>query len=238
VSGYREVQAVVLRSQDLREADRRLTLLTPEGRVLCRAPGARKAKSRLGGVLQPGSVVQLTLYERPGAQPVVTGAVQIAAFRLLHEDLARMAAAQVLLEICDVQSGEEEAVRPFTALVEALRGLDGAGDPAAAWLRGELALLDAYGWGLDLSRCAACGGPLEPPLHYAPELGGFTCRRCGAAGGVAAGDAALRALRASYAGAEPGPGAAEARALLHLTWQAHLEAPLKSTAFAESVLRS
>ena len=236
MSGYRETQAVVLRSQDLREADRRLSLLTPEGRCLARVPGARKAKSRLAGLLQPASLVQVTLYERPGAQAVVTGASQIASFRRLHEDLVRVAAAQVLLEICDVQSGEEEALRPFAMLAQALRLLDESSDPASAWLQGELGLLAAYGWGLELSRCVGCGGELRPPLKYQTELGGFTCGHCAAMGGVVAGEAALSALRAAAAGEPPGPGAAEARAFLHLTWRAHLEAPLRSAAFAESVL--
>jgi DNA repair protein RecO (recombination protein O) len=234
MSGYREIQAVVLRSQDLREADRRLTLLTPAGRTQARVPGARKAKSRLAGLLQPGSLVQVTLYERTGMQPVVTGASQIAAFRRLHEDLGRMAATQVLLEICDVQSGEEEAMRPFATLVQALRLLDEAEDSAAAWLQGELGLLAAYGWGIELTRCVGCGGELRPPLRYQVEFGGFTCGHC-AMGGVAASEEALRALRAASAGTAPGTGAAEARRLLHLTWQAHLEAPLRSAAFAESV---
>ena len=237
MSGYREAQAVVLRSQDLREADRRITLLTPEGRVFARVPGARKAKSRLAGILQPASLVQVTLYERPGAQAVVTGAAQIASFRRVHEDLVRVAAAQVLLEICDVQSGEEEALRPFATLVQALRLLDESPDPAAAWLAGELGLLDAYGWGLELSRCVGCGGELRPPLRYQMEIGGFTCGRC-PGGGVTASAAALEALRAAAEGAPPGPGDAEARSLLHLTWRGHLEAPLKSAEFAESLMRA
>lgn len=238
MSGYRETQAVVLRSQDLREADRRLSLLTPAGRSQVRVPGARKAKSRLAGLLQPASVVQVTLYERPGAQPVVTGASQIAAFRRLHEELVRVAAAQVLLEICDVQSGEEEALRPFAMLVQALRLLDEAADPAAAWLQGEIGLLAAYGWGLELRHCVACGGQLTEPLKYQVELGGFTCKRCASMGGVAASPAALLALRAAASAEVPAQASAEARSLLHLTWQGHLETPLKSAEFAESVFRS
>jgi len=236
VSGYRETQAVVLRAQDLREADRRLSLLTPEGRLVARAPGARKAKSRLAGILQPASLVQVTLYERPGAQPVVTGASQIAAFRRLRDDLVAMAASQVLLEICDVQSGEEEAQLPFAMLAQALRLLDGAEDPAQACLQGELALLSAYGWGLDLTRCVGCGGALRAPLRYQVELGGFTCPGCAAMGGITASEDALLALRAAAGGTTAQRGAAEARALLHLTWRAHLEAPLKSADFLESVI--
>ena len=236
MTGYRETQAIVLRSQDLRETDRRVSLLTPEGRALARVPGARKAKSRLAGMLQPASLAQVTLYERPGLQPVVTGASQIAAFRTLHDDLARMAAAQVLLEICDIQSGEEEALRPFAMLAQALRLLDEAEEPAAAWLQGELGLLLAYGWGLELSCCVGCGGELAAPVKYQVELGGFTCGRCGHMGGVAASRAALEAMRAAATGQDPGPGGAEARRLLHLTWQGHLEGPLKAVAFAESVM--
>jgi DNA repair protein RecO (recombination protein O) len=231
---YREAQAIVLRVQEHREADRRIHLLTPQGRLVARAPGARKAKSRLGGVLQPAAVVQVTLYEL-GRVPTITGASSIEAFRPLQEDLRRLAAAQVLLEICDVTVGEEDAVRPFVVLAKALRRLGEAPDPAAAWLAGEIDLLAAYGWGLELLRCVACGGELRPPLRYPVDLGGFVCGRCAAQGGVSASEDALLAMRSALREEEPGAGAAEARQLLHLTWQAHLESPLRSVGFAESV---
>ncbi len=234
MAGYREVQAIVLRVQEHREADRRIALLTPEGHVVARAPGARKAKSRLGSILQPATVAQVTLYEL-GRMPTITGASPIEAFRPLQEDLLRLSAAQVLLEICDVTVGEEDAVGPFLTLAKGLRHLSEAKDPAAAWLQGELELLSAYGWGLQLDRCASCGGELEPPLRYPVEYGGFVCKRCAAEGGVGASSAALAALQAAARGEEPGAGAAEARTLLHLTWQSHMEGALRSVAFAESV---
>ena len=232
--GYREVQAIVLRVQEHREADRRITLLTPEGRVLARAPGARKAKSRLGSILQPAAMVQATLYEL-GRTPTITGVSPIEAFRPLQEDLLRLSAAQVLLEICDVTVGEEDAVRPFLTLAKALRRLSEAADAGAAWIAGEMELLTAYGWGLQFGRCVSCGGELEPPLRYPVDLGGFVCRRCGREGGVGASPEAALALQAAARGEAPGSAAKEARALLHLTWQAHLESPLRSVAFAESV---
>ncbi|MDA8347024.1 MAG: DNA repair protein RecO [Thermaerobacter sp.] len=232
--GYHEVQGIVLRVQEHREADRRVTLLTPEGRVQARAPGARKAKSRLGSILQPAAVVQVTLYAL-GRMPTITGASSIEAFRPLQEDLLRLSAAQVLLEICDVTVGEEDAVRPFLALAKALRRLSEAEDPAAAWLLGELELLSAYGWGLQLERCASCGGELAPPLRYPVDLGGFVCKRCAAEGGVNASAEAVSALRSVVRGENQETGASDARQLLHLTWQAHLEGQLRSVAFAESV---
>ncbi len=234
MAGYREAQAIVLRVQEHAESDRRVTLLTPGGHLTARAPGARKAKSRLGSILQPAAVVEVTLYEK-GRTPTITGVSSIEAFRPLQEDLMRLSAAQVLLEICDVTVGEEDAVKPFLTLAQALRRLSEAEDPAAAWLQGELALLGAYGWGLQLDRCASCGGELAPPLKYPVDFGGFACRRCAHAGGVGASERAVEALRAAGRMEAPGEAGTEARALLHLTWQAHLEGALRSVAFAESV---
>lgn len=231
---YREVQAIVLSAKDQGEADRRLSLLTPSGRVVARAPGTRKMKSRLGGVLQPPSFVSVTLYER-GRQRTVTGAATIESFARVRDDLERLAAAQVLLEICDVGAGEEDAVSPFIALVEGLREIAGGEDPGWSLLRAELRLLAAYGWRLQLDRCADCGEDLRAPLHYAVEMGGFTCARC-AQSGVRVSDGVLEALRRGQAGEVSGGDVTAARGILHLTWAARLERRLEGARFAEEVL--
>lgn len=234
MAGYRELQAVVLSARDQGEADRRLALLTPTGRIVARAPGTRKVKSRLGGVLQPPAFVSLTLYER-GTLRTVTGAATIESFAGIRDDLRRLAASQVLLEICDVTAGEEDALSPFLALVAGLRDLAGPGEPGWSLLRAELRLLAAYGWGLQFGRCVTCGRPPRPPLHYAVDLGGVSCGAC-APQGLDVSAQAMEALSRAGAGQGPGGDAQGARGILHVTWQARLERRLESARFAEEVI--
>lgn len=234
MQGYREVQAVVLRTRDQGEADRRVSLLTPSGRIEVKAPGTRRMKSRLGGILQPPTFASVTIYEK-GRGRTVTGAEPIESFAGVHDDLRRLAAAQVLLEICDVTSGEEDALSPFLSLVQGLRAVAREDDTGWALLRAELGLLTAYGWGLQLDRCMDCGEDLRPSLHYQVELGGFTCGRCQHMG-VSVSGQALHALASAQAGDGPGGDVSAARGLLHLTWAARLERRLESARFAEEVL--
>src|SRR5918996_786767 len=60
-----KTEAIVLRSMDLGEADRVLTVLTPRlGKLRVIAKGIRRPRSRLGGGLEPFSDVHLELADR------------------------------------------------------------------------------------------------------------------------------------------------------------------------------
>ena len=60
---YRD-EAIVLRTHKLGEADRIITLLTRRtGRVRAVAKGVRRTKSKFGARLEPGTHVDLQLYE-------------------------------------------------------------------------------------------------------------------------------------------------------------------------------
>ena len=60
---YRD-EAVVLRTHDLGEADRIVTMLSrAHGRIRGVAKGVRRTKSRFGGRLEPFSMVDVQLYE-------------------------------------------------------------------------------------------------------------------------------------------------------------------------------
>src|ERR687885_1264471 len=91
-----KTQAVVLRSIRYGEADRIVHLYTPlRGRVGAIAKGARRARSRFGGRLEPFFRLDLVLHEGRGELATVTSAHTVAA----HPDLrasgpALMAAAR------------------------------------------------------------------------------------------------------------------------------------------------
>src|SRR5450759_5942127 len=73
-----KTEAVVLRSMRYGEADRILQLYTPgRGRVSAIAKGVRRARSRVGGRLEPFFRLKIELHEGRGELLTVTGALTV-----------------------------------------------------------------------------------------------------------------------------------------------------------------
>src|SRR6476620_4497485 len=84
-------EAVVLRSLRLGEADCVLHLYTlARGRVGAVAKGVRTTRSRVGGRLEPLSLVELSLHQGSGELQTVTGADLIRPHRRAREDSYRL----------------------------------------------------------------------------------------------------------------------------------------------------
>src|SRR5919109_3045454 len=81
-----KIQAVVLRSIRYGEADRIVHLYTPHrGRVGAIAKGARRARSRFGGRLEPFFRLDLVLHEGRGELLTVTAATTVDGYPALRE---------------------------------------------------------------------------------------------------------------------------------------------------------
>lgn len=62
---YQSTQAIVIKSQSIRESDLRVTLLTPSfGKIVVSAKGAQNIKSSRLGALQLGNIVKVSLYQK------------------------------------------------------------------------------------------------------------------------------------------------------------------------------
>ena len=84
--GSLKTEAIVLRSIRYGEGDRVLHLYTPHrGRLSAIAKGARKARSRFGGRLEPFFRLHLVLYEGRGDMLTVTSAETAAAHPRLRD---------------------------------------------------------------------------------------------------------------------------------------------------------
>src|SRR3954453_13255557 len=82
-----KTQAVVLRSIRFGEADRIVHLYTPDrGRVGAIAKGARRARSRFGGRLEPLFRLALVRHEGRSELLTVTGAETVAGYARLRGD--------------------------------------------------------------------------------------------------------------------------------------------------------
>lgn len=175
------VQAIVLRRTDHGEADRLLTLFTPDrGKLRVNAKGARKPSSRKSGHVELFTHVDLMLAK--GQQiDVVTQADTIDAFIALRDNLDRVSYAYYLVELIDKFSEEETENRPvFDLLWRALGWLgDEAIDPDLLTRFFELRLLQYVGYRPQLFACVHCGKVIEPIENYfSAEAGGVLDAEC------------------------------------------------------------
>ena len=121
----------MLRTMRLGEADRIVTLVTPEhGKVRAVAKGIRKPKSRFSGRLEPLTHVNVMCW-RGRELDVVNQVEALDHFKAIRADLERVPVAQTMLEVVDHVALERQPMpEVFRMLVGALRTLDERAAPA------------------------------------------------------------------------------------------------------------
>jgi DNA repair protein RecO (recombination protein O) len=198
VALYRD-DGIVLRTQDLGEADRIITVLTRRtGRIRAVGKGVRRTKSRFGARLEPFTHVDLLLYEGRSLD-IVTQADSLRAYgEPLASDYPRYTAGVAMLETAERFTPEERqpAQRQFLLLVGGLRAL-GAGEHIPRLVLDAFLLrsLAVAGYAPALEECAVCGSPEVSAgtgdgeagggsRAFAIAAGGLTCRSCRPAGAV------------------------------------------------------
>ena len=174
-------EAVVLRRQDLGEADRLLTLFTPAyGKIRALAKGIRRPGSRKAGHLEPFIRVD-ALIARGRELDIVTQAEALSNYAHLSDDLVRLGQAAYLAELMDRFTVEGEGNPPlYRLLVHMLSSLDAGDDPGGVVRYFQIRLLDNVGFRPELFRCVDCGTELKPEDHnFSSMKGGMLCPRCG-----------------------------------------------------------
>ncbi len=173
--------AIVLSRFELGEADRVLTLLTPEiGKLKVIAKGIRRPSSRLGGSLEPFAELRLNL-ARGRTFDVVTGVAVGRAFLRLRDSLEGTATAWYLAELAERSVEERTPAEPVYLLLRRAYELLEAGmapGRVARWY--EMRLADELGMRPEVDRCVECDRMLEPDgrFRWVPPAGGVLCERC------------------------------------------------------------
>lgn len=174
-------EAVVLRRQDLGEADRLLTIFTPDrGKFRVVAKGVRKPRSRKAGHLEPLTRARLML-ARGRELDIITQAEAIDLFPSLRDDLIKLGQASYAVELLDRFTVEEGASqRLYELLVDTLDRLEAGNEAAVALRFFELRMLDLVGYRPELFRCLGCGRDIRPQdQFFSFALGGVLCPACG-----------------------------------------------------------
>lgn len=176
-------EGVVLRRQNLGEADRITTVYTLDyGKLRLVAKGVRRLRSRKAGHLEPFTRVAL-LIARGRELDIITQAETIEDSLAFQSDLNQLGHASYIVELLDrftVEEGEENRFQ-YRLLLESLECLaHRKADPVAVILYFELRLLDIVGYRPELFQCVGCSAEIRPENQYfSTQQGGILCPKCG-----------------------------------------------------------
>jgi DNA repair protein RecO (recombination protein O) len=173
-------EAVVLRQRKLGEADKIVTLFSPNmGKLDAVAKGVRRTKSRLAGHLEPLTHGAYLLAEGRDLD-IVTQAETIDGYSALRTDLERMSRALYCVELIDRLLPERSEAWPvFRLLCQVLDVLCTTDQADLAVRFFEAHLLDELGYKPRLDICAVCDRRLEPATNYwSAAAGGVVGPEC------------------------------------------------------------
>jgi DNA repair protein RecO (recombination protein O) len=176
-------EGVILRQQRLGEADRILTVYTPQfGKLRVVGKGVRKTKSRIGGHLEPLTRVDLLLAQGKSLDIVSQGQT-VDPYLALRDDLWRVTCALYLAELVDRFTEEAahhvENRSVYGLLIGALHWLTLARSGDLVMRHFELQILELAGYRPQLFRCARCDAELGPDDRtFRAVDGGLLCQRC------------------------------------------------------------
>ncbi|MFQ5858562.1 MAG: DNA repair protein RecO [Anaerolineae bacterium] len=172
--------AIVLKRQDFGEADRILTLFTPDvGKLRVIAKGVRKITSRKSGHVELFTYSHLLIAKGRNLD-IVTQAETLQSFRAVREDLSRIMYAYYIAELVDqFTEDRDENRRLFDLLLATLQALGETDDVRRTTRFFELRFLEAVGYRPQLFRCVQCNREIEPVDNFfGLEAGGVLCPDC------------------------------------------------------------
>jgi len=175
-------EAIILRRTDLGEADRLLTLLTPQhGKRRVVAKGARKIASRKGGHVELFNRVGVLLARGRGDFDIVSQIETLEPWRGLRDDLLHSTYAHYAAELTD-RFAEEGTAQPelFNLLNDAFSWFSSTSDLPLSARYFELQLLTLAGFQPQVFTCVGRGEVLEEisddeVYGWSPGDGGVLC---------------------------------------------------------------
>lgn len=175
-------RAFVLRVSPYGDADAVVQLLTEKsGAIAALAKRARAPSAKKSWVLEPFHTLSVEISPTSGELSILRSATIETARTALLDDAARLDAAGLATRwtrtLSPVRMAEPEV---FEALERLFDALASGADPDAATTAYGLELLDALGYGLDLSSCARCAKsrPAGRAGFVSGAGGGVLCEAC------------------------------------------------------------
>lgn len=175
--------AIVLKRRDCGEADRLLTVFTPDrGKLVLLAKGVRKTLSRKAGHVELFTHSTF-LVAKGRTWDLVTQAETVEPYLPLRKSLLRASYAYYVAELLDGFTQENDAHPPMFALLrDTLSRLAASNEQALPLVARfyDLRLLALAGYQPQLFTCVVCQAVLEPVTNYFSIVeGGVLCPKHG-----------------------------------------------------------
>lgn len=174
-----KARGIVLRARNLGEADRILTLFTLEhGKLDAVAKGVRRGRSKVGGRLEFGNDVALTLHRGRSLDVIVSSEILSEHWQALVEP-QHFAVASAACEMVDALSEPGLAMPDvYALLLSMLAAIARSESPATLLPRFSMQLLEALGVAPPLDACVRCGNALGDSAWLDTEAGGLIDGAC------------------------------------------------------------
>lgn len=175
-----KTKAVVLRSQDLQEADKLIVLYSEKtGKIKAVAKGVKKTSSRFGAKLEVFTFLNLILFQKGNSSlEIITSAQIIDSFKEIRQDLRKIAYGSYIAELTEsLLVDKEEDRRILSLILRSLHWLRLEADPLLP-LAFTLRIISLLGYKHDLSHCLACGKEINGEIGISPVMGGTVCPAC------------------------------------------------------------
>jgi len=175
-------EAVVIRSQDLRETSLILTFYTKDfGKIKGIVRGVRGPHAQYGGgSLEIFAHDEIVFYERKKSDIFTISQCDLVDFfNPIRESLERLAYANYIIELLDsVTSLGDKNNEVFELLINSIRLLSGDASAKRVARIFEIKLLALLGLMPTLETCAFCGKKADASAKFSVANGGLICKAC------------------------------------------------------------
>ena len=138
-------------------------------------------KSRLGGTLEPLSLIDLTIFEKaPDTLVRISQADIVNSLGKLRQNLSLMSAAARMVNMVKAITPDRDPNSTiFNTLIGGLQSLEKEDDPILCTLLFQIHILGQTGFRPQTDHCAGCGKDINlPQARFSPSSGGLLCEPC------------------------------------------------------------
>lgn len=174
----KQVQGIVLKTQDYGETHKIITVFTKEsGKITALCRGANKVKSRLSAVSQMFIEAEFLAYFSKGLSTVQQGQM-LESYRSIREDIIKTAYATYILELTEkIIEPKQHHLYLYDQLQKTLHFINNHESYMVPLMMYELKLYQIGGFAPVLDHCVNCTRQ-ELPYTFSVQEGGFLCPYC------------------------------------------------------------
>lgn len=172
-----KTEGIVLRTRDLGEADRIVTLYTKDrGKLNTVARGARRIRNRLLSPTQVFTHGRYLIFPSKGLHNLSQAEI-VHSGQNLRDDLQKFAYASYVTELLDASTAEEDPAEKVFSLLASTLSLGEQGRFELAVRAFEIRLMRDLGYEPELYQCLNCRETLQGQVSFT-EQGGALCAKC------------------------------------------------------------